>query len=62
MTGSAGHGSISSYTPTFALRLRKNTEYAARKTEYRTGDKISEAMIVEFLYRQPESKMESASQ
>jgi hypothetical protein len=62
VTRSAGHASFSSYTPTFALRLRKITEYAARKTEYHRDGMNSGAMTVAFLYREPESKVESASQ
>lgn len=58
MTRSVGHAPFSSYTPTFALRLRKITEYATRKTEYHRGDMNSEGMTVAFLYRQPESKVE----
>jgi len=62
VTRSAGHAPFSSYTPMFALRLRKITEYAGRKTEYHRDGMNSEAMTVPFLYREPESKMESASQ
>jgi hypothetical protein len=62
VTRSAGHAPFSSYTPTFALQMRKITEYAARKTEFRRGDMNSEAMKVVFLYREPESKVNSASQ
>lgn len=62
MTRSAGHAPFSSYTPTFALRLRKSRSTLRKKTENHRGDMNSEAMTVAFLYREPESKVESASQ